>query len=67
MSHSAKCSYDGGRISRYFSRLANLAGAAALPTSNKKNARHFEQAYCDATEKLQDQVSRLRDHPAAIP
>ena len=42
----------------YFARLANLAGADALPQS-KTNMRHFGAAYASATERLQEQAARL--------
>ena len=42
----------------YFARLANLAGADALPHS-KTNMRHFGAAYASATERLQEQAARL--------
>ena len=59
------CSITMLRNDLYFSRLANLAGAGALPNA-KASQRHFGAAYGTAMDALQEQVARLTSGEAGI-
>ena len=55
------CSITPLRSDLYFARLANLAGADALPNAKTTNQRHFGSAYADAMITAHDVMDALME------